>query len=160
MSYEDSFEREAKDERAYKSFEHGYIYENLRPLTIGRWEWDLMFNRVEFRRNYSEVLRDAKEMAQELGCATRIEVCATPGMYQARPVNYYDSNWPGHSRFESKRHDFIKSLVLAGTYPDLAAIADTMNHPAKFEISRHAFDERDLHNRWRSEAATQTSTNS
>ena len=147
MSYEDSFEREAEDERAYKDFEHCYIYENLKPETIGRWEWDLMFDRVCGREIYSEAASDAVEMARELGTSVVLEQIYE-GWWMPRPIDYYEMpNGSYWTTYATKRAYFIRALVREHKYPDIAAIAAAMNHPARFGISRHSRDELKIHQR-------------
>lgn len=153
MSYEDSFEREAKDERAYRSFEHRYIYENLKPETIGKWEWDLMFDRNLPRYVYSKAASDAVEMARELGLAVIVEKLYE-GCWIALPVDYYKTpeGFYGFT-YAVKRGCFIEALVLEGKYPDIVALANAMDHKDKHSIFLHSLDEREAHQRWRQNAA-------
>ena len=152
MSYEDSFDREAEDERAYKGFERWYLYEHLKPETIGRWEWDLMFDHVRSRYIYSEAVADSLDMACEMRVTVTIQR-VYEGCWQALPLDYYamPEGFSGFT-YTVKRGLFIKALVLARKYPDIVALADAMNHPDKHGISRHFWDERERHQRWLKES--------
>jgi len=137
MSYEDSFEREAADERAYLRFESWYVYEKLRPQSTGRWEWLLMFDRAPSYFTYAEAARDAREMAREMGKSVEVR-SLYEGCFVARPQDYH--NFPQGSywtTYASKRADFIKALVVEGKYPDLVQIARDLHHPDSGGISRH-----------------------
>lgn len=150
MSYEDSFEREASDERAYLGFESWYIRENLQPQNIGKWEWRLMFNQTHSYFVYAEAVRDAKEMASELGRCVKVQ-SIYEGCFVARPDDYYrfpeGSSW---TTYASRRADFIKALVIEGRYPDLVKIASETDNPDKYGISCHYFDSiAGQHQRWK-----------
>lgn len=149
MSYEDSFEREAADERAYVQFESWYIFENLRPNHIGEWEWLLMFDRMRSYSTFAEAACDARAMAHELTKSVNIENPYS-GCFMIRPVDYYQlpegSHWPTYA---SKRADYIRSLVVENRYPDIPKIASDRDDRDRHGIFRHYFDEvRDLHQRW------------
>lgn len=132
MSYEDSFEREARDERCYMSFELAYIYENVKPESIGPWEWRLMFDRVPLHMTFAEAAKDAKEMARELGRNVSVNFST---YYQAQPDNLYmrpeDMIGLGivglGKTYNIRRSRFIDSLILEGRYPDIVKIANETN---------------------------------
>jgi len=155
MSYEDCFEREAADQRAYQGFESWYIYENLQPQNIGKREWLLMFERTHSYSTYSEAAREARDMARELGRSVEVQ-SLYEGCFVVRPDDVHKfpegSFW---STYPSKRSDFIKALVVEGRYPDLVKIADESNDPNRHRIARHYYDEVDKQHRLWREAASQ-----
>lgn len=159
MSYEDSFEREADDQRAYDDFELEHLFEHFRPPSIGEFEWALMFDRVPpYTTGFSDAAQAAKKMAAELGRGVIVEPAATEGWFKIRPVDYYES-YP--SKYRNKRWAFIKALVVEGRYPDIRALAsNTLRDPGqRGAIWRHYVnDVAATHERWKLEAmATQTS---
>jgi len=133
MSYEDSFEREADDERCYNAFEREYIFKNMKPESIGPWEWRLMFGKVPLHMTFLQAAKDAKEMARELGCTVSVNFRS---YYQAEPENFYmtheDSIKLGYDGFgrtyDRKLSRFIDSLILEGRYPDIVDIASKTDH--------------------------------
>ena len=155
MSYEDSFEREAADQRAYERFESWYIYENLQPYDIGNWEWLLMFDRCPSYSTYPEAALVAREMVCELKKPVKVQ-STYEGCFVARPEDYCEfPNGSSWSTYASKRADFIKALVIEARYPDLVRIADESYESNRHSISRHYFNEVDkVHQLWR-EAAVQ-----
>jgi len=141
VSYEDSFEQDADDERAYRFLEHGYLYKNSRPQNIGKWEWILMFGMVPTHSVYSEAMRDAREMALELGRSVVVH-STSPGYFSACPDDYYELR--GEFReftYTAKRHEFIKALVIEGRYPDLVKIAHERNSPSRHAIYNYFMTE-------------------
>jgi hypothetical protein len=149
MSYEDSFQQEATDERAYQCFESWYIYENLQSQNIGKWEWLLMFDRTRSYSTHTEAMRDAREMARELGRSVKVQTLYED-CFVIRPDDYHKfpagSSW---LTYASKRADFIKLLVIEGRYPDLVKIAIERCHPDRYGISSHyANDVVKQHSRW------------
>lgn len=140
VSYEDSFEREAKDERAYDDAEHDYIFRNMRPANIGIWEWRLMFNRVERHNHVLDGMRDAKAMALEL---QRSAVVVYSTYYSAQPSDYKYRIIS--SRYEKCGWHFLKLLVIHGKYP-LSEIRKAAGHGG----SRHYHNEIvDRDKRWK-----------
>lgn len=128
MSYEDSFDREANDERCYIHFEREYIYKHMTPESIGPWEWRLMFDKVPFHTTFGQAAKDAKEMARELECSVSVNFSS---YYRAQPDNHYmtpeDRIKLGYgglgTTYDMKRGRFIDSLILEGRYPDIVNIA-------------------------------------
>lgn len=158
MSYEDSFQREADDERAYHAFERQYIGENMRPESIGKWEWQLMFNGATLHSDFASASREAKEMAHEMGKCVDIRFST---YYQVAPPDYWEfdpSAMGSLSRtYDVRRGRFIQSLLLTGTYPDLKKIADATNHFQRNEISRASWEINRGHQEWLTKAAREKS---
>ena len=149
MSYEDSFEREAADQRAYEFFESWYIFENLQPHDIGNWEWLLMFDRCPSYSTYPAAAFAAREIVRELKKPVKVQ-SLYEGCFIARPEDYYKfpkgSFW---TTYASKRADFIKVLVIAARYPDLVRIANESRESDRYSISRHYLNEvKKVHQLW------------
>ena len=154
MSYEDSFARDAADARAYEGFERWYISTKMQPASIGKWEWLLMFNGLPSYKSYTAASDAAKEMARELDRCVDIQMIYE-GTFKAVPEDYYRyPDGPYAWTYQVKRHDFIKSLVVAGTYPDLVSIARHMNDARRHGIASHFLDTVSRnHQRWLEQSA-------
>lgn len=156
MSYEDSFEQEAADERAYDRFESKYIYENFKPLSICNREWLLMFARNPSYSSYGEAAREAREMARELARPVEIHLLYE-GCFQPLPIDYYKrpegSFW---TLYATKRASYIKELVIEGRYPGMVKLAYEIGDTEKYGIARHFLNETvGQHRRWRDAAKQQ-----
>ena len=109
-----------------------------------------MFNQTHSYFVYAEAVRDAREMASELGRCVEVQ-SIYEGCFVARPDDYYrfpeGSSW---TTYASRRADFIKALVIEGRYPDLVRIASETDNPDKYGISCHFYDSIvGQHQRWK-----------
>lgn len=155
MSYEDSFEREARCERAYNGFEKAYLFEHCKPASIGHWEWQLMFGKRAFRDSQPQAAQDAAEMARELRVSVRVAPSVSGDSWWAEPVDYFSGNpvvSGGGNRYQRKLHEFIKALVLAGTYPDMVQAARALKDRDVHDIAQGASDVLERHQQWIAES--------
>lgn len=158
MSYEDSFEREAADERAYRSFEAWYIFENFQPEDIGRWEWLLMFDKISSHPTRAKAMKDAQEMTKEIRKSVNV-VKLYEGCFKAIPADFF--NYPSgsfQSVYFSMRFDFIRNMVIREKYPDLVEIARRIEHKDSAGIFRYYINEvGSQHKSWQELAKRQSS---
>jgi hypothetical protein len=120
VSYEDSFEREADDERKFAAAESSYIFDHMRPANIGFWTWHLMFDRFVYHERVADTIRDAKEMAVELQTVTVVERSISGNESFACPANYLKKRYLDgslHRRYQDYKYHFLRLLVVHKKYP-------------------------------------------
>ncbi len=143
MSYEDSFEREAEDERDYNRLERDYIFNNMRPPNIGIWEWRLMFDNLVNHYELGDAMRDSKAMAIELQRST---IVWNSTFYNSQPDDYWDGRPIKGNRYQNQCWHFIKLLVIHEKFPAKEIIGNN------YGASRHYSSEIvDRNNRFKEE---------
>lgn len=120
MGFRDSdarMKREANEEEAYNKVENNFIYYNMRPPSVGEWEWRLMFGQVPHRKVWVDAAADAQSMALELGVSTSID--GSENFWQAFPSDRWDGpdKYPG--LYEQSKYCYIRLLVVNNYYPDI-----------------------------------------
>lgn len=130
MSYEDSFEREAKDERLYMEFERAYLFKNCKPDDIGEWAWYFMFHLWLSYEDYAEASRAARAIARERNVAVDVSRSPSSYVWHVIPQDMYKR--PEGSRFttyETMRNQFVRQLVVEDRFPDLSEASRTEASP-------------------------------
>lgn len=137
--------READEEAAYNDLERSYIYENMCPVSVGLWEWRLIFDRVPLREQISDAMSDAKLMASELGVVTVVDEYHYS--YRPLPIDRHEGTPAWTTKYWLKRLPFKKLLVVKGLYPDIAQIARSRNFNLSL-VTHQVGDVEPMHKKW------------
>lgn len=132
MSYEDSFEREARDESEFEGSETAYIFSNMRPPNVGIWEWRLVFRKIVLHDTLSDAAEDARSMAAEL---QQTVVLKKSTYFSAEPDDYGSLSF-SENIYSRRRLHFLRLLVVHGKYP-----VEQITSGERYGARRHYEDE-------------------